>query len=227
MGRLTPECLAGSLTETRTASCRPQAAQQLSSRLHQCTDSNLFNAWRGNPAMTFAVIAGRIHGETLNMWLKGVRYLGRTLPTKTTTPSEPTPPIAALAARSPKAASSRWSVPRRGSPSDRSERPGLSAFPHALERLPANHVGARLARPHAIALDLGDNVGLLIAGRHHRGDGLLARPALGVQSRVDHKPRRGRRLTADSRACRADRWRTGPSRRRAARRRVPTLQHTR
>src|SRR5215510_16578933 len=115
----------------------PQAAQQLSSRLHQCTDSNLCNAWGGNPAMTFAVIAG-IHGETLNMWLKGVRYLGRTPPTKTTTPSEPTPPIAALAARSPKAASSRWSAQRRGSSSDRSER-------------------------------------------------LLARPALGVQSRVDHK----------------------------------------
>ena len=34
-------------------------------------------AWLGNPLMTFKVIAG-IHWEALKMWVKGVRYLGRT-----------------------------------------------------------------------------------------------------------------------------------------------------
>ncbi len=40
------------------------------------TDPELFRAWIANPLMTFKVIAG-IHWEALQMWLKGVRYLGR------------------------------------------------------------------------------------------------------------------------------------------------------
>jgi DUF1365 family protein len=41
------------------------------------TDGNLLRAWLGNPLMTVAVIGG-IHWEAAKMWLKGVRYLGRT-----------------------------------------------------------------------------------------------------------------------------------------------------
>jgi DUF1365 family protein len=40
------------------------------------TDANLLTAWLANPLMTFKVIVG-IHWEALKMWLKGVRYLGR------------------------------------------------------------------------------------------------------------------------------------------------------
>ena len=40
------------------------------------TDASLLRAWLGNPLMTLKVIAG-IHWEALQMWLKGVRYLGR------------------------------------------------------------------------------------------------------------------------------------------------------
>lgn len=40
------------------------------------TDAQLFRAWLANPLMTFKVIAG-IHWEALQMWLKGVRFLGR------------------------------------------------------------------------------------------------------------------------------------------------------
>jgi len=40
------------------------------------TDARLFRAWLGNPLMTFKVVAG-IHWEALQMWLKGVRFLGR------------------------------------------------------------------------------------------------------------------------------------------------------
>jgi DUF1365 family protein len=42
----------------------------------EMTDAQLFRAWLGNPLMTFKVIAG-IHWEALQMWLKGVRFLGR------------------------------------------------------------------------------------------------------------------------------------------------------
>ncbi|MBY0563498.1 MAG: DUF1365 family protein [Hyphomonadaceae bacterium] len=42
----------------------------------ELTDPNLLRAWAGNPLMTLKVIAG-IHWEALQMWLKGVRYLGR------------------------------------------------------------------------------------------------------------------------------------------------------
>ena len=40
------------------------------------TDANLLRAWACNPLMSVKVIAG-IHWEALKMWLKGVRYLGR------------------------------------------------------------------------------------------------------------------------------------------------------
>lgn len=40
------------------------------------TDANLLRAWAGNPLMTVGAIAA-IHWEALKMWLKGVRYLGR------------------------------------------------------------------------------------------------------------------------------------------------------
>jgi len=40
------------------------------------TDAQLLRAWLANPLMTFKVIAG-IHWEALQMWIKGVRYLGR------------------------------------------------------------------------------------------------------------------------------------------------------
>ncbi len=62
------------------------------------TDSNLLRAWAGNPAMTLQVIAG-IHWEALKMWLKGVRYLGRSPPSPQITRLEPAPPIAARVAR--------------------------------------------------------------------------------------------------------------------------------
>jgi DUF1365 family protein len=42
----------------------------------ELTDANILRAWAGNPLMTLKVIAG-IHWEALQMWLKGVRYLGR------------------------------------------------------------------------------------------------------------------------------------------------------
>lgn len=42
----------------------------------ELTDAQLFRVWLGNPLMTFKVMAG-IHWEALQMWLKGVRYLGR------------------------------------------------------------------------------------------------------------------------------------------------------
>ncbi len=42
----------------------------------ELTDAQLFRVWLGNPLMTFKVIAG-IHWEALQMWLKGVRFLGR------------------------------------------------------------------------------------------------------------------------------------------------------
>lgn len=57
------------------------------------TDANLFRAWLGNPLMTFKVIAG-IHWEALQMWLKGVRYLGRSARlgiTPATTPARVAP----------------------------------------------------------------------------------------------------------------------------------------
>jgi DUF1365 family protein len=40
------------------------------------TDANLLRLWTSHPAMTFKVIAG-IHWEALKMWLKGVRFIGR------------------------------------------------------------------------------------------------------------------------------------------------------
>lgn len=40
------------------------------------TDINLLRAWLGNPLLTLKVIAA-IHWEALRMWLKGVRYVGR------------------------------------------------------------------------------------------------------------------------------------------------------
>jgi DUF1365 family protein len=41
------------------------------------TDANLFRAWLSHPLMTFKVLAG-IHWEALKMWLKGVKFIGRT-----------------------------------------------------------------------------------------------------------------------------------------------------
>ena len=45
----------------------------------ELTDANLLRAWAGDPLMSVKVIAG-IHWEALKMWLKGVRYLGRSEP---------------------------------------------------------------------------------------------------------------------------------------------------
>lgn len=42
----------------------------------ELNDRELFRTWLANPLMTFKVIAG-IHWEALQMWLKGVRFLGR------------------------------------------------------------------------------------------------------------------------------------------------------
>lgn len=42
----------------------------------ELSDAALLRAWAANPLMTLKVIAG-IHWEALQMWLKGVRYLGR------------------------------------------------------------------------------------------------------------------------------------------------------
>ena len=50
------------------------------------TDANIIQAWAGNPLMTVKVIAG-IHWEALKMWLKGVRYLGRTRPNASRAPA--------------------------------------------------------------------------------------------------------------------------------------------
>ncbi len=55
----------------------------------ELTDANLLRAWAGNPLMTLTVIVG-IHWEALKMWLKGIRYLGRTL--KPARPQTGTPP---------------------------------------------------------------------------------------------------------------------------------------
>jgi len=67
------------------------------------TDANLLRAWAGNPAITFAVIAG-IHWEALKMWTKGVRYLGRARPAAISRSApDPTrrPPMSGRVARSP------------------------------------------------------------------------------------------------------------------------------
>lgn len=42
----------------------------------ELTDAQLLRVWLANPLMTVKVIAG-IHWEALQMWLKGVRFLGR------------------------------------------------------------------------------------------------------------------------------------------------------
>jgi DUF1365 family protein len=85
-------------------------------RRRELTDANLLHAWAGNPLMTLKVIAG-IHWEALQMWLKGVRYLGRPRsPHRTPRPRRvssaparrPSPPTGSPATRSPTAASSRW-----------------------------------------------------------------------------------------------------------------------
>lgn len=47
-----------------------------SGRRRPLSDLTLLRAWAGNPLMTFKVIAG-IHWEALQMWLKGVRFIGR------------------------------------------------------------------------------------------------------------------------------------------------------
>lgn len=48
-------------------------------RRSQLSDTNLLRAWAANPLMTLNVFAG-IHWEALQMWMKGVRYLGRARP---------------------------------------------------------------------------------------------------------------------------------------------------
>jgi DUF1365 family protein len=54
------------------------------------TDANLLRVWAGNPLMTLKVIVG-IHWEALRMWLKGVRYLGRSAPEPVETPQRVPP----------------------------------------------------------------------------------------------------------------------------------------
>lgn len=45
----------------------------------ELTDANLLRAWITHPLMTLKVIAG-IHWEALQMWLKGIRFIGRSKP---------------------------------------------------------------------------------------------------------------------------------------------------
>jgi DUF1365 family protein len=42
----------------------------------ELSDANLLRAWLANPLMSFKVIAA-IHWEAMKLWIKGVRYLGR------------------------------------------------------------------------------------------------------------------------------------------------------